>query len=283
MRTHGAQSHEHAARRQGGFTLLELVIAIGLLALLVGMIFNLATTNIGLANAVVEKQNSESVRMAFLELLEDQFASLPGNTRMELTYEDSGGQYLSDITLQNVPATFTWGGSERVAKAVRLSTVRRRDGFLDIVLSYYEDEILEETTEVGDTSSSQLSTEPFAEITLLEDIYVFEWRARDGTNMEWYYDWDIPGRLPVQLELSFRETPDDEIVRHVFWLPQKQDPAVMMRQLQNPTGQGGAGANGAGGSGGNPVEVNPNPSTGDSGQGSTPTITIPPGGGGGGR
>ncbi len=45
--------------RRGGFTLLELVLAIGLLAMLVGMIFAVASQNIALGRTVVEKQNEE--------------------------------------------------------------------------------------------------------------------------------------------------------------------------------------------------------------------------------
>ena len=227
-----------SARKSGGFTLLELVIAIGLLALLISMVMAVATQNIALGNAVVTRQNEVSVQSAFFDLLNRQFSSLPGNARMELVSEDSGAQYLSDLTLQNVPTTFTWGGGERVARAVQLSTVRRRDGFLDVVLRYFEDPILEETSEVGEESLPG-DREPFAEVVLLEDVYIFEWEVLDGRTLEWGYEWDLEGRLPLQMKLTFVADPTADPITHVFWITPKQNPEVVMRQLQQTARSGG--------------------------------------------
>lgn len=210
--------------------MLELVIAIGLFAMLAGMIFATASTNLALGNTVVERQNEESVRNAFFELMTRRFGSLPGNTRMELVSRDAGNRYLSDLTLQNVPLAFTWGGSEQVAKAVQLSTIERRDGYLDIVLRYYEEEILQDSDNLNTSR-----VEPFAEVVLLEDVAIFEWRVLDGRTMEWQYDWDLQGRLPLQMELKIAFG-QEEIIRQIFWITPKQDPEVMMRQVLQGTG-----------------------------------------------
>lgn len=259
------------ARHRGGFTLLEMIIAVGLMAMIAGMVFGIARSSLGLASTIVETQNEEMEHQAFFDLLGRRFSSLPGNTRMELLSSDSGTHYLSDMTLQNVPLAFTWGGEDRVAKAVRLSTVKRRSGFLDIVLSYYDMEILEGSkSDFGKTSA--IDKKPFAEIILLTDVAYFEWRALDGRTMEWQYDWEMPGRLPLQLELVMAVGAKGEEMRHVFWIPPKQNPEAVMRQyLMNPTGTGGSGRDpGAGGAGGNgtvtPVpEVNTNPQGGGGG------------------
>jgi len=230
------RSTPQPAVRRDGFTLLELVLAMLVMALLVGMIFGSASANLELSNTVVRKQNAESEKNAFFELLHRRFSSLPGNARMELTWKDSGARYLSDLTLQNVPLAFTWGGAEKVAKAVRLSTVERRDGYLDIVLSYFETEILEDS----DNVEVDPDAEPFAEVVLLEDVRLFEWRVLDGRTMEWQEDWDLVGRLPLQLELVVGFGNDGAEIRQVFWITPKQDPEVMMRQLQQGGGNPGA-------------------------------------------
>ncbi|WP_193211683.1 type II secretion system protein GspJ [Luteolibacter marinus] len=237
------------APRGGGFTLLELVLAMLVLALLVGMIFGSATANLELSNAVVRRQNEESEKNAFFELLQQRLGSLPGNARMELVSSDTGTHYLSDLTLQNVPLSFTWGGAEQVAKAIQLSTVKRRDNYLDIVMRYYEDEILEDSDNLDTTGEN----EPFAEVVLLEDVRTFEWRVLDGRTMEWQYDWDLVGRLPLQMELTIAFGSDGEFIRQIFWIIPKQDPEVMMRQLQQ---QGGAGGGQALQPGGGDLNVN---------------------------
>jgi hypothetical protein len=205
------------------------------------------------------------LHQAFFELLGQRFSALPGNTRFDLQVQDTSGQYLSDLTLQNVPLSFTWGGQTRIAKAVQLSTVRRRSGFLSIVLRYYEDEILEGSDALS-TSSSQLDNKPFAEVELLDDVAYFEWRVLDGRSMEWQYDWEIQGRLPLQLELTLAFGAQGEEMRHVFWIAPKQNPEVVLRQILQSGGT-------------QPATTQPNPTR-------PGTIAIPGGGnlpGGGGR
>lgn len=241
-----------ARSRQTGFTLLELVLAVLLLTILVGMVFGTARNSLALGNKVVESQNEEMLHQAFFELLNRRFSALPGNTRFDLKSEDSGGKYLSYLTLQNVPLGFTWGGQERIAKTVQLSTVRKRTGYLDIVLSYYENEILE-GSESAEQSTAAIDTEPFAQVVLLEDVAYFEWRVLDGNTLEWEYDWEIQGRMPIKIELVMAFGAQGEELRHVFWLPSKQNPEVIMRQMQQSAqrGGGGGGGNNSGGGGGN--------------------------------
>lgn len=231
--------------RRDGFTLLELVIALFLIALLVGMVFSTARSSLVLGNNVIQTQNEEMLHQAFFDLFEKRFSTLPGNTRMKLAVTDAGSHYLSDLTLQNIPLSFTWGGAERTAKAVRLSTVKRRSGFLDIVLSYFENEIIEnDSSSASGTSfkSTAVPEKPFAEIVLLTDVAYFEWRVLDGRTVEYQYDWDLPGRLPLQMELTCAFGTQGEEIRQIFWIPPRQNPEVFMRQLQQ--GQGGGGNTG---------------------------------------
>lgn len=218
--------------RPAGFTLLELVIAMGLLAIIVGMVFATARTSLALGNTIVQSQNEEMLHQAFFELLGQRFGALPGNARLDIKVEGSGSHYLTDLTLQNVPINFTWG-QERIAKAMQISTVKRRSGYLDIVLRLYENEILEGS---ASTFGKFADTKPFAEIVLLEDVAFFEWRVLDAQTMEWQYEWDRQGRLPLQIELTMAIGAKGEEMRHVFWLPPKQNPEVIMRQMLQAAG-----------------------------------------------
>lgn len=231
MITHSAPPHP----RDSGFTLLELVLAMLLLSMIVGMVFGTARTSLQLGVTVVESQNEEMLQQAFIDLLAGRFASMPGNTQLNLMAEDTGSHHLSELTLQNVPMSFTWGGQERIAKAVQLATVKRRSNYLDIVLRYYEEEILEDPD--SSFGSNVSAPQPFAEIVLLEDVRFFEWRVLDGRNMEWYYDWDLPGRLPLQAELVLAFGATGPEIRHVFWIPPRQNPSVVNRQMMQESQQ----------------------------------------------
>jgi len=71
-------------------------------------------------------------------------------------------------------------------------------------------------------------------------VAYFEWRVLDGRSMEWQYDWDLQGRLPLQMELTMAFGARGEEMRHIFWIAPKQNPEVVLRQnLQNQGGQTG--------------------------------------------
>ena len=270
--------------RISGFTLLELVIALALLTMLIGMVFGTARTSLALGNTIVKTQNEEMLHQAFFELLNQRFTALPGNTRFDLKSTDSGSHYISDLTLQNVPLSFTWGGQARIAKAVQLSTVKRRSGYLDIVLRYYENEILKDSAATFKTSAGD--EKPMAEIVLLEDVAYFEWRVLDGRSMEWQFDWDIQGRLPLQVELTMAIGAKGEEIRQIFWVPPKANPEVEMRTMMQNAASGGAG-----GTGTPTIPLNPGtpganpggPGGPGGGRGSGGGGGRGPGGGGGGR
>jgi len=246
-----------------------------LLTILIGMVFSTSRASLMLGSNVVKTQNEEMLRQAFFEMLNNRFSAMPGNTRFDLKYKEGGGQIMSDLTMQNVPLGFTWGGEEKIAKAVQLSTIRRRDGFLNIVLRYSENEVLEDSN-TQTTSTSPLDNKPFAEVVLLEDVNYFEWRVLDGRTMEWQYDWDTQGRLPLQLELKIAFGAQGQEIRQIFWITPKQNPEVLMRQLVQGQGNQPAGGNGDG------IEINPGGAGGNPGGASGPPTGggVIPGGGG---
>jgi hypothetical protein len=95
----------------------------------------------------------------------------------------------------------------------------------------------------------------------MEDLRFFEWRARDSRTMEWQLDWDLQGRLPLQLELVAAQGAYGEEIKQIFWIVPKVNPQTVIRAggqgQQQPSGGGqgngdggGPGGGGAGGGGG---------------------------------
>ena len=110
--------------------------------------------------------------------------------------------------------------------------MQRRGGDLDIVLRYYEDPIHDDS----DTTAN-VNAEPVAEITLLRDIYWFEWWARDGRTLDYTETWDVRGRLPVQMELRLKFDQNSEEIVHHFWLPPKVNPETIVRSQRRAAPQ----------------------------------------------
>ena len=134
------QTKHYRKRRSRGFTLLEIVIALGLMGMLVGMIFRVARTSVQLSQMVVETQTVTMEKNAFFNLLQHHFENMPGNAIIRLASKDSRNgdvtRSLFTLTFQNVPMSFDWGDTPITAEAVELVTVEQRDGFVDVILKF---------------------------------------------------------------------------------------------------------------------------------------------------
>lgn len=233
---------------RSGFTLIEVVIAVGMMAALILLCARLATANIQLAHGIQQQQSDNSMREGFFEMLKQHLGSLPGNARLELRYAKGSQPYEYNLILQNVPLAFTWGGVERIAKAVEIAGVKRRDGFINVVMRYYENPIVSDEEQVADARGEK----PFAEVILMENLRFFEWRALDSRSMEWQLDWNLIGRMPLQLELVAAQGAYGEEMKQIFWIVPKMSPAVVIRNnAQNPNQGGNFGGGNAGGGDGN--------------------------------
>lgn len=244
------QHRPNAARRfNKGFTLLEVVISLGLMGALVGMIFRVAQTSVMLSQTVVDEQNATMERNAFFHLLKNHFEQIPGNAVMRLeSYDASSQRRLFTLTFQNVPMSFNWGETSMTAEALELATVEQRDGFIDVVLRFYDEKVLEDSTSTGTDRA-----DPVAEITLIEDLWICDCEVVDGRTLEQTLDWDNNGKLPLQVKFYCRFDPTSDIVQQTFWVVPKQNPEVLMRQIiqKNPGGPQDPGT----GNGGGLIEV----------------------------
>ncbi|MGB2403578.1 MAG: PulJ/GspJ family protein [Akkermansiaceae bacterium] len=228
--------HKQKLARSSGFTLLEIVIALGLMGMLVGMIFRVARTSVQLSQIVVEEQQVSMERNAFFNLLKQQFENMPGNAILRLESNNSRNGNISrslfSLVFQNVPMSFDWGEVPTTAEAVELVTVEQRDGFVDVILKFYDEGILLNSGVRGNSD-----IEPFAEITLLEDLWMCDCEVVDGNSMEQFTEWDNDNKLPLQVKFYCRFEPTTDIIQQTFWLVPKQNPEVFFRQVMQQNTQ----------------------------------------------
>ena len=246
MRDFTSNNHPLVMRRKErrGILLLEAVLALAIAGILLVSIMWIVDGALQMSNEMADDGREHMTQEALINFLDRNFSQLPGNAEVELERQDAGSHFLSDLTFQNVPTSFSWSGQAISAEAVQISTVPTRSGDLDVVLRYYEDAILDDSD-----STANVNAEPVAEITLLKDVFFFEWWARDGRALgdeaQGYTEtWDVRGRLPIQMELRVKfDENSDEIVHH-FWLPPKLNPESVVRSQRRAAPQGRAGGSG---------------------------------------
>ena len=81
----------------------------------------------------------------------------------------------------------------------------------------------------------------------MDDLRFMEWQALDGRTMEWQNNWDLQGRLPLQLELVVAQGAYGDEIRQVFWIVPKVSPQTVVRSLGQGQQQGGGQTPGGGG------------------------------------
>lgn len=256
---HVSTNHNPTLRSYCGYLLLEVVLGLAIAVLILSGVFALASGSLAVSEAIADEGRTQISQETFLTFLERNFEALPGNTTLELESQERGRHYISKMTFENVPLAFGWAGQTISAEATQLATVQRQDGTLDIVLRYYEEKILDDTAE-----SEALTADPIAELVLLRNVWRFEWKVLDGRTMEWNYDWDIKGRMPLLVQLDAVFHRDGEIVVHNFWIPPKTNPEVLINannrmQGRTPGAGGNPGGNTGGGNTGGGTDAPPPP------------------------
>jgi len=253
-------TRQNPEQRTKGFTLFELVLAIAIAAFVLTSIFKIADGSVRATSKMVDIQNEDITRDAFFSFLRNHFDSLPGNAVFNLVNTSNSEPFTSELTFQNTPVSFNWGGVPIAAQATRLITVPTVSGGLDVILEYYDVPILD-----SEEGPADRGIEPIATVTLLNDVRLFEWSVLDVRNYEsterdeWPYEWDQPNRRPSYVELTVVFENGERRIKRLFWIPNKTSPQTTMGALQNsarsarpsPGGQSGGGGPQTG-RGGNP-------------------------------
>lgn len=179
---------------RGGFTLLEMVVVLTIVALLLSAIYTIASGTLTLADDVRRTQARENRQQAFTMFCEHQFGSLPASAVVGLKTIQEGGQYLSRIDIENVPSAFDSTPNCHLALYVEA----RPGGGLRMMLS---------CRKRGEAADIRVS--------LLDDVSRCEWRAFDPATSQWTTVWDRSAR-PALIELSTGLAGDQK--RWMFWI-----------------------------------------------------------------
>lgn len=214
-----ARAASHPPSSRSGFTLLEMVIVLGIVSLILSAVYTITEGTLTLADNVSRAQRQDSRQQAFTAFCDRLFGSLPASAALNLKTTENSGQYLAALELYNVPSPFD-GLPGRV---VTLYTEAAIGGALQLKMDC---RLIEEKA-------------PYATVLLFEDLGQCEWRAYSPTTRQWTGIWtepteDFAMRIhPPLLELNMN-APGLGTTRRVFWIAPNKSPTFTPAPSQAP-------------------------------------------------
>ena len=193
------------SRKDGrsGFTLLEVVIVLFIVALVLAAVHSIAQGALTLADDVRRAQRRDARQQAFTTFGERLFAELPPSAALNMKTTQVGGQYLSSVELHDVPSPFN-GMPDMV---VTLFTKPVPGGAVRMLLTCRE---------------KKQELEPAA-VVLFDDLASCEWRVFDPNTRQWATLWTEPleenarHAHPLLIEVMMTRV-DGQSARRVFWI-----------------------------------------------------------------
>jgi len=198
------RTRRHPSRSgRRGFTLLEVVIVLFIVALVLAAVHSIAQGAITLADDVSRAQRRDARQQAFTTFGERLFAELPATSALNVKTTQDGGQYLSGVELHGVPSPFN-GMPDMV---VSLFTEAAPGGGVRLLLS---------------SRKKNQEQEPVP-VVLFDDLGTCEWRVFDPYTRQWATLWTEPLEEnarhvhPLLAEVVMTGL-DGLTARRVFWI-----------------------------------------------------------------
>jgi hypothetical protein len=167
-------------RRAGGFTLLEMIMAMLVLVLLVGAIFAIVGGTTQLADEMARALERDAKRHSFAQFCERMFRTLPGTAQVRLRVKQEGNFYTGELALKNAPSPVGATGANGMTT---LRTEQSPDGYLRVLL-----EML--TNEESDARELGKGNAPKQQLVLLEGVAKCEWKFFNIQSNEWEPVWN---------------------------------------------------------------------------------------------
>ena len=203
----------HAVRGRGAFTLFEMVIAMGVLALLMAGVFSIAKSTMELSSDLAGSQERAMMKQNLVDYFRRSFRGLPGGAEIRLQNRSVGGTYIPSLTVINGGTSFSPGEALPPETGIELTAEQRPGGYLRILLQLLDDQQAMALRSGQKVRPSRRE----ASMPLADQVSQFEWRLYDPYTQRWEKVWTEP-RRPLMAEMSV-QLDDGKPLRAVFWIP----------------------------------------------------------------
>ncbi len=215
-----------------GFTLLELVIAMTILALLSGMVFSIVRGSMKTAfdMQMIQKENDQVSR--FIALCRQTFQRLPSTAIITIKTTQAGDPVMQELTISGAPETFAFGSTPMSYKdtilGLRPDVTATENSETHAAIFYVglsREDLIPKDAGNG-ASVSRSSGEGVAApddqgrywMPLMPDVASLTWRAYKEDEDTWEDEWDSP-TFPPLIEMNLMLQGHTQPTRMVFALP----------------------------------------------------------------
>lgn len=220
---------KHSTRN--GFTLFETILSLAISSLLIGVIFLIINTCMGLSDAIATTQREARYKEASTTFIQNLFMGLPSDSQLALQESEAGNL---EVYIENPGVYFTANGKEMKAELLRLEVINNSNN-TSILAAHFEsapqsddeDDVITKTHELINTQG---------------ELY---WQIFSPTENDWVNEWTSGRPTIVRLNNDLDGRDSTSPLSATFWAPPRTDP-----QANNNNNRGGN-RSGGGGRGGN--------------------------------
>lgn len=199
---------KRAARRRA-FTLVELVLALAILAMLAGVLFAIVDSTLRTAAQLRERQDRTREVNAFLALCRKVFQNMPGSMSFEARVIPDGKNFSTGLVFRDAPGLLWWGDDKTPYSSTVLGARTQVGGLAGIG-------ILQDTGEnIADYLKDGKESRPW--LILLPDLREVHWRFYGPGGNAWVEEWSNTAVRPTYVELTLVTA--DETHAYVFRVP----------------------------------------------------------------
>jgi type II secretory pathway component PulJ len=224
----------HAGRGGcGGFTLMEVCLAVGILALIAAAIFTTLESSMTASSELDRSQRRLQSLEALDSWLDHGFRTLTPQSAVTTSPAGTNKNEL-EVTVRDHPGFTGWADDAIGSLTTVLTLLAQQDGLYTLSMSEVKQSRWEWQT-------SGASKNPDDWTPLIRDIKWGEWRFYDSRTRTWTSDWTQPTIRPAIIELTLQIADDPEPCRFTFWLPPTPDAGAAGGETNNsetpPPGQ----------------------------------------------
>jgi prepilin-type N-terminal cleavage/methylation domain-containing protein len=166
-------------RSSRGFTLLEMVIVMGITAMLLTAMYSISQGTITLADDIEKYQRRERRMYAYIDFCQHLLSDLPPTAAMNLKTTQDGSSYLCTLEFQNVNSPFD-GSPQQI---VTMKTATLAGGGTRLILSS------QRMPDPQGLPGANGNSYPLTQVVLLDNLAQYEWRAFDVASNQWASAW----------------------------------------------------------------------------------------------